>query len=309
MDISKGRYWDKPWSLVDGCTPCSPGCEHCWSAAMTYRFKKEPVGILTEGKAPRFTGYIQTHPDRLSIPLRTRKPTVFAIWNDWAHEAVTIDFQKAMLHVAMAEPQHTLLALTKRPQNAALFFEATEINPPQNWWTGCTVCNQQEADEKVPELLKVPGNKWLSIEPMLGPISLLRWLPIPSCSPAEAGVTFGLVILGGETGPGARPMHPDWVRSVRDQCRAAGVAFYFKQWGEWLPTNREEWDSWKFPHQGYIAKDLPPGHLPGPCDANGCWGPEKLEAAGCAYVTKVGHKTAGRLLEGKEHNELPWRKP
>ena len=83
MDISKGRYWQKPWSLIDGCTPCSPGCDHCWSAAQSFRFNRNEFGwpVLTDQFKPVFNGDIVTHPDRLKR-FNTRKPKVYALWND-----------------------------------------------------------------------------------------------------------------------------------------------------------------------------------------------------------------------------------
>jgi len=300
IDISKGRYWDLPWSLVSGCTPCSPGCEHCWSAGMTYRFSTVAVDGCPLATNKGFTGQILTHPERLTIPLKRKKPTVYAVWNDWAHAAVPQDFQKAMLHVAMAEPQHTFLALTKRPKNAARFFEDTEINPPVNWWSGITICNQPEADAKLPESLKVPGKKFLSIEPMLGAIDLTNL-----DGPAKQGGAHGwsclwdtflrsridAVILGGETGPGARPIDPDWVRSVRDQCAAGGVPFFFKGWGE------------------YMGIDYDSG--PGRCGYWRCADDRlhreiKTRPNEGARSIKVGRKNAGRLLDGRTHDDLPW---
>lgn len=272
INIGKGRYWDLPWSLVDGCTPCSPGCEHCWSASIEHRFRsqdKDDARYVNDWQLTThrglFNGLIRTHPERLSIPLKRRKPTVYSLWNDWAHEAVTFDFQKAMIHVALAEPQHTFLALTKRPQGASNFFGLTEINPPDNWWTGLTVCNQAEADTKIAVFLQVPGKKFLSIEPMLGPIWISGGLITGQGKYVGDAVSrIDAVILGGETGPGARPMHPDWVRSVRDQCATAGVPFFFKGWGEW-----------RFGQDGNFYRD--------------------------------GRKSTGRKLDGRTHNDLPWR--
>ena len=226
MDISKGRYWDKPWGLVSSCTRCSDGCKNCWSLAMEKRFHK---GV--EGK-------IQIHPDRLDIPLKRKKPTVWAIWNDLFHEDVPDEFISKAYRVMVAEGnRHTYLVLTKRPQNmATTLFDETV---PENIYHGLTVCNQQEADEKIPIFLQVPGRKFLSIEPCLSNVSLWEtWLNVKWVE------YFDVVILGGETGPGARPMHPDWVRSIRDQCQAAGVPFFFKGWGRWRPRDDGSMSSW-----------------------------------------------------------------
>lgn len=102
-DISKGRYWNKGVELVSGCTPCSTGCDNCWSAAMTHRFQKGKVArtpYLTNGER-KFNGQIVTHPDRLDVFRKTRKPTVFAIWNDFYHGAVEERFDRETRQVAM----------------------------------------------------------------------------------------------------------------------------------------------------------------------------------------------------------------
>ena len=246
---------------------------------MAHRFYREGepghcTGILTDDKG-RFNGDIITHPDRLSIPLKRRKPTVYAVWNDLFHEAVPLEFQSEVYRMMATAYQHTFLILTKRPQ---IMLERLSLNPGRmdkgNIWHGLTVCNQQEADEKIPVFLQVPGKKFLSIEPMLGEIFLTRissgkgfsdwYYPLKEIS---------AVILGGETGPGARPLRPDWVRSVRDQCMAVGVPFFFKGWGKW-GLNRLTDDNGIIPGSEWMDKGI---------------------------------KHPGRLLDGRTHDELPWR--
>jgi protein gp37 len=220
IDISKGRYWDEGITLVESCTPCSPGCDHCWALAMERRFK------------PEFKNQIKTHPERLKR-FNTRKPKVFSIWNDLYHVSVPDSFQCEAYKKMILNKQNTYLILTKRPAVMAKFLSPeTCFSKPDfpHIWHGLTVCNQQEADEKIPVFLKVPGRLFLSIEPMLGPINLDETCGSSWCWRDGA---IQSVILGGETGAGARPMNPDWVRSVRDQCAAAGVPFFFKSWGAW----------------------------------------------------------------------------
>jgi len=281
IDIAKGRFWDLPLSWVDGCTPCSPGCDHCWSAAMEHRFHKNAwgpgkrSGRLTRRDNGRFNGLIVTHPERLSIPLKRRKPTVWAVWNDWVHESVPFEFIEQMIGSILRCPQHTFLLLTKRPQRILdLYAHWEKIYPPfkmgsernyktENAYLGLTVCNQQEADEKIPIFLQVPGKKFLSIEPLLGPVDLRdEHFQFGGTDPFWRLRHINAVILGGETGPGARPLHPDWVRSVRDQCAAAGADFFFKGWGD---------DFFK--------------------------------------IRKVSKKNYGsvRTLDGRTHDELPWK--
>jgi protein gp37 len=339
MKVNSGKWWDKAWSLVDGCTPYSPGCDHCWSAGMWHRFHKtteeghekewltdciiNASGDLSNWKkVPKrieFNGLIETHPERLSIPLKRRKPTVFAVWNDLFHEAVPREFIDKAFAVMALSPEHTFLVLTKRPARMSDWSQ-DDVNdvinvtmqypeflpkngrsyprscywPLSNVYLGLTVCNQQEANEKIPVFLQVPGNKFLSIEPMLGPIDLTRLNDTPLyCYDSLSGRQYAkhtknrsivgmtdhidAVILGGETGPGARPMHPDWVRSVRDQCAAAGVDFFFKQWGKHTPALKERLGS----HYDNLIRTQP----------------------GRFEITN-----AGRLLDGRTHDDLPWRK-
>lgn len=264
IDISKGRYWDKGITLVDGCTPCSPGCDHCWSATQAHRFKREgepghDSGILTNSNG-RFNGDVIVYPERLSR-FSTRKPTVFAIWNDLFHENVPDEFILKTFQEIGGQFQNTYLILTKRPQR--MFDVIERINPIlraesrapigpvwNNLCFGLTVCNQAEADEKIPIFLQVPGKKFLSIEPMLGPINIEDYLCAIGSETCNRGDShrnrtcdcrfekIDAVILGGETGAGARPMHLDWVRSVRDKCAEAGVPFFFKGWGKHIPPTQ-----------------------------------------------------------------------
>lgn len=193
-------------------------------------------------------------------------------------------------------------------------------NPPENVWLGITICNQAEADRDVPKLLATPAHvRFLSIEPMLGSIYLwpVAFLPCRNaedmrmdpetgayecckqCDFTGVGNDCGIdwVIVGGESGPSARPMHPDWVRLLRDDCDAAGVAFLFKQWGEWTPgenvtrksgtVSAATWfnDCWDFETEDLSQDDLHRDDEPD--------------------LYRVGKKAAGRLLDGVEHNGFP----
>lgn len=262
INIEHGRYWDRPWGLVSSCTRCSTGCQNCWALAMEKRFHK---GI--EGK-------VEIHPERLDIPLKVKKPTIFSIWNDLFHEAVSNIFRDLSYIKMLSLYRHTFLVLTKRPHIMAKYLLSEipyikdngtpEPDLFKNVWHGLTICNQQEADEKIPIFLQVPGKKFLNVEPMLGPINLgwkaddcghngLRILKFADNARWRCGYShndlgpvshagrwrrwevtgnhlpeINAVILGGETGPGARPVQLDWIRSVRDQCEAAGVPFFLK---------------------------------------------------------------------------------
>jgi protein gp37 len=261
MDISRGKYWDKLWSLVD----------------MSVTNYTDVDG--------HFDGRITVHPERLSIPTKRRKPTVYAVWNDLFHEDVPDEFIGETLNEIwemglFGDPRHTFLILTKRAERMERFLNGTECAADWNGhkvYFGLTICNQQEADEKIPVFLQVPGKKLLSIEPCLGNIDLetVLWtcgICGYRCDKETHELTRSLkidaVILGGETGPGARPIHPDWVRSVRDQCAAAGVPFFFKGWGKQLP------------------------------------GFQDLFGLGAQIFQK---EKGRRLLDGKTYDSLPWK--
>jgi protein gp37 len=161
--------------------------------------------------------------DRLDIPLKTRKPTVFSIWNDLFHEDVDRQFQNEALGIMMdTDKINTFLILTKRPNNmkSFLLWATDKDYELRNIWFGTTLCNQPEADEKIPQLLQVPGHKWLSIEPMLESINIYRFLLHREIEG---------VVVGCETGPYRRPCKLEWIRSVVDQCKAAGVPVFVKQ--------------------------------------------------------------------------------
>ena len=246
------RYWTKSWGLVHGCTPIGDACLHCWAAkeAYTRNFQKNPkIRALYEGLTylkdgiPTFNGTVRLNEAAMEIPLRTKKPTVFAVaWGgDLFHKDVPFSFLADAFSVMGRCPQHTFLVLTKRPRAMASFINAYKNAGGYypNVYLGTTVEDQKQADERLPALLKcAPFPLWLSIEPMLGEISF-RWALWAKISREPGAVNKHLdglkgisqVVLGGETGSGARPMNPDWAMAVRDQCSAAGVPFFFKGHG------------------------------------------------------------------------------
>ncbi len=328
--MAKGMWWDRAWSLVSGCTPVSEACDHCWAAREAHMRANHPNAIIAarnkgltrldypvERGNPNivFNGTVRENCDLLNLPIRTRKPTVWAIWNDLFHENVGWNFIFSVFKTMAFSPQHTFLILTKRPERMRSVLDEVAFHisrnfpdklwPLSNVWLGTTVENQEQADARIHALLTTPAAvRFLSVEPMLGPVDIKPWITkmalsmgsdgrtVYPRSPAAHGTDFNhpvmldLVLCGGESGPGARPMHPDWVRSLRDQCVSAGVPFLFKQWGEWIPV---EPLADEFPSCG----DIPEGEY------------EQHDWDDYRYSLRVGKKRAGRLLDGREWNEWP----
>jgi len=223
-------------------------------------------------------------------------------------------------HIANAEADSHIMRwvdpLNRRSDDArATLDDYGSENPPPGIWLGVSVEDQQRADERIPDLLTTPAAvRWLSCEPLLGPVDLrghmsASWEGYASTWTDQHGVRrsdltgnaidgIDWVVAGGESGPGARPMHPDWARSLRDQCAEAGVPFFFKQWGEWMPTLYKEGAGEDF---GNLFLD---GSGRWAAKLNGPWksaGPN----AGFESYYRVGKKAAGRLLDGVEHNGMP----
>lgn len=202
------EWTDKTWNPTVGCNKVSPGCKNCYAEALTKRFYKQYPNKF------EFT----VHPQRLDDPRRWRKPSRVFVnsMSDLFHEQMPFGFLEEIFHVMEQCPQHVFQILTKRHER--LVELAPELNWPANVWMGVSVENQDYA-HRVDFLRQVPAAvRFLSCEPLLGPLDLdladIHW-----------------VIVGGESGHRHRPIETDWVRDIRDQARAADVAFFFKQWG------------------------------------------------------------------------------
>jgi len=292
MGTTKIEWAEKSWNTITGCTKVSEGCKNCYAERMAKRL----AGRYGYPKDAPFR--VTFHPDRLDQPLRWKKPSTIFVCSmgDLFHESVEPRDIDAIFDVMFEAKQHTFLVLTKRPQNIQeKLYGITEEWPCRelgggdylpNVHIGVTVENQ-DAMWRVGELLKIPAaGRWVSVEPMLGPVDLYPAFcgfqpPSWGCGPDISGV-----VLGGESGPGARPMHPDWARDVRDQCADSGVPFMFKQYGAWRPTEPGD-------KVGYVFGD-PHGEDDG----------ERF-----CPMSRLGAKRAGRLLDGREHNETAWGMP
>lgn len=282
--VAAESYWGKPYSWDHDA--------HC--AGQRHRVFCASLADIFED----WTGPVTAHPGLRWIDIAGKwQKTDLHIGKNLVTLA---DARRRLFHLIAKTPNLAWLLLTKRPENVKPMTAAEWGNRwPPNVWLGTSVENQEQADKRIQELLKVPAAiRFLSCEPLLGPVdlrsigpekwdALLGWKDAANNERGWANTSrIHWVIAGGESGHRAqriRPMHPDWVRSIRDQCQAAGVPFFFKQWGEWLPSAQGEWSKIgrrsNYPHQV-----IQPGHQ---------------------HMFRVGKKAAGRLLDGREWNEFP----
>jgi len=354
-DGTKIEWADATVNAINGCSVTSPGCTNCYAMKLAgTRMKSHPTrqGLTVESKAgPVWNGEVRLHEPALLQPLAWKKPRRI-FWNahgDTFHPNVPWEWTAKVMAAAFLSPQHIHMILTKRADRMNAWFEtlSTEpgaehfsaiiedlaenvgiecdypdwVLPLDNVWLGVSVEDQARAEERIPDLLETPAAiRFLSCEPLLGPVDLSEWMICPNareglCMDPQTGayecckacdwtcLTFAIdwVIAGGESGPAARPMHPDWARSLRDQCAAAGVPFHFKQWGEWgkaFPKPSETpgryammaRDSAGWTHTSAVMLD----HYP-----------RQFNSFGSVVLERLGKKRAGRLLDGVEHNGMP----
>lgn len=274
--IAKGLWWDEALSLLEGCEPCDPQCLNCWShsatsmrAAQSNPAMQARYSGLSDGK--KFNGTVRFMAGDLLKPIRRKTPTVYAIWNDLFFPRLPAKDVKATLDMISRCPRHTFIVLTKRPAIAwqtALFLRGFKGYPP-NLIIGTSVGTQQSLEQKIANLFTMKAispqtRTILSIEPMLGPMDLRNvklCLPEPLKGPPihatvdcltgeilSSGIRWnGMapidgVILGGESGPHARPLQHEWVARVRDDCIATGVPFFFKRWDEKYSLDKSKLD-------------------------------------------------------------------
>jgi len=330
MNKTSISYLTHTWNpLAMRCTPVSAGCQNCWHIAMAKRMAANPK-IPAEERAAYAGGAPVLRLREIEAPLRMKAPAVIGVqfMGDMFHEAVTIEQIDAVWGAMARSTQHLFILLTKRPQRmneytlglqtvdgAWRFEQQHRISPNplhgyavkfrtgkplQNVILGVSVENQASADERIPWLLRTPAAKRIvSAEPLLGPIDIdAAMYPEPRHGMNGFGFTDGFgyefclhaVYAGGETGPKARPCHPDWARALRDQCISADVVFHWKSWGEWITKERSSPNEEMWP----------------PFTRVHCCNPDTLPPYPFCrdWAYRVGSKHAGRLIDGVLHNGL-----
>lgn len=306
-------YKPETWNPIVGCSKVSPGCDNCYALKMAKRIagmerkngRHDYRLVLmpnSDNKQTEWNGHTILRTDHLIKPMEWKTPRMVFVCSmgDLFHESADFSYIDLVFSAMSDYDQHIYILLTKRPENMLKFWQwkreqhGIDWHPKDNVWIGVTAENQEQANKRIPILLQIPASKhFVSIEPMLGPVDL-NWINDEKSNCIDS-LTIGSithdnlvldekldwVICGGETGHKARPMHPDWARSLRDQCKAAGTPYFFKQWGEWAP-----------------AHDLQ-------CSELGYKGKKWFNFDPETSVCMVGRKAAGNLLDGQQHHEWP----
>lgn len=339
-DGSTIEWTDHTFNPVWGCSKVSPGCDHCYAEILAKRFhpdkdlwgsERHLVGDHSWQQVIRWHNKAK----RTGIRTRVFSSSMGDVFDNQWPDGVRERLWDLIRYCDALDWQ----LLTKRPQNIAKMLPADWGDGWSHVWLGVSVENQTEADRRIPILLQTPAAvRFLSCEPLLGPVDLdVAWHgedalnsecwgdcgwctkggpPLWNCSRGNQSAREALkgrsgidwVIAGGESGSGARPMHPDWVRGLRDQCAAADVPFLFKQWGEFLPaesTAQEPFMRWSDGSGDFDEHNQD--------FDNGTWhesvGPSQfnydVEFGEYCYAKRIGKKAAGRLLDGREHSEFP----
>lgn len=290
MGTTKIEWCDITYNCFTGCTPVSEACQNCYAKRLSKRF----AGRFGYPKDDPFR--LTIHYDKLDLPDFGKKPKRIFInsMSDTFHEDVPEDVIRALYWKMLQQPRHTFLLLTKRAKRMnelawKLFRDGrkAEMREPTNIMLGITAENQERFDERFPYLANTPGcfKRFVSFEP------LFEHINIESNNDIYA---MDWAICGGQTGPGSLPVHPDWVCSLRDQCKDMKILFLFKSWGDWAPIRNARkndlFDARKrliVPVKGEVTSGL-------------------LHYDETAYVMeRVGKRASGRTLDGIEHNEFP----
>lgn len=326
---SKIEWTDHTFNPWEGCQKVGPGCDHCYAETRNARFAGGQAVNWGSG-APR----------RRTSAANWRKPLA---WNrdagvfyaqhgrrqrvfcsslaDVFDNAVDPAWRRDLFDLIEMTPNLDWLLLTKRIGNVVRMLPTHDWAARGNVWLGATIVNQAEADRDIPKLLAVPAHRrFLSMEPLLGPVDLetacegagvdrgKTWTTSDDPQQLLRALRYGdtarldWVIVGGESGADARPMNPLWVSSLRDQCNAAGVPFLFKQWGEWGRAGvRQSGQPGRYalaPREGWFGEGAP-----SPTELDHY--PRQFVAFGSDVMERAGKKAAGRLLDGREWNEVP----
>jgi protein gp37 len=304
---TKIEWCDHSWNPWVGCTKISPACDHCYAESWA---KRTGHPELWQGNRRRTSAANWKQPikwNREATERGIRFRVFCASLADVFDNACDDQWRADLFGLIRLTPNLDWQLLTKRIGNVPTMLRVLgdEAMPP-NVWLGATVVNQEEADRDIPKLLSVPAAvRFLSMEPLLGPVTLNPWL-LSEHGRRHIGAQPGIswVIVGGESGAHARPMNPAWVRSLRDQCAKAQVAFFFKQHGEWVPAPpRGQRDGFPDFNTALGRAGNPPAFFIDEAGNVHCFTSQGQPSE--TVVVRVGKKRAGRFLDGVTHNGFP----
>ena len=318
MADSKISWTDKTWNPVTGCTKVSPGCDLCYAEKFSARLAgkgdaayDKAVYLKARDGRTGWTGKVTPNDEVLYHPWEWKKPKMIFVcsMSDLFHPSVPLNWILRVFVVMHGAPQHTFQVLTKRPGRMAYFanhhlpkMSCGTIAWPDNVWAGTSLEMMSNGNKKLSArldlLASVPARvRFVSAEPLLGPLDLRPWLSgnCEAWGGTSDGRVLDWVIVGGESGPGARPTHPDWARDIRDQCQAAGVPFHFKQWGAYRDAISRGMvkDIRNCLYVSPEGETWPAGRRP----------PDRFNGYG--MMERVGAKAAGAVLDGREWQEFP----
>lgn len=316
MADKTGIEWtDATWNPVTGCTKVSPGCDHCYAETFAERFRGTAGHYFENGFD------VQLRPDKLDLPVRWKRPRRIFVnsMSDLFHDDVDYAYICQVFAVMALAPQHTFQLLTKRHARmrsllsgtnakrdillSAQLIKGAEMDdipwPLPNVWLGVSVENQQWANIRIPALLDTPAAiRFLSCEPLLGSISLFDNTRI------DTGTLVDWVIVGGESGRNARPMHPQWARQLRMECTENGIPFLFKQRGEWTWNEQDRFYLPPKPYTDRVGVMHSAGMVA--MTKSNPFNPfERGHPNWATRIERVGKKAAGRELDGRTWDEFP----
>lgn len=300
MSLNTAIEWtEATWNPTRGCSRISPGCKHCYAERDAARKNANPklpsyhgFAIFDQHHQPHWTGKVELVPSMLDIPRKRRAPTTWFVnsMSDLFHPNLPFGSIRSVYEVMYETSRHTYQVLTKHGAHGESGFMepvlqqiVAEFGPmPRHIWHGVSVEN---ADYlwRLDVLMRCPVSvRFVSVEPLRSGLNLWPWL----VRQRENNFTrLDWVIVGGESGPGAVPMRPEWVRGIRDQCEAAGVPFFFKQWGNWMECGPgAQWDC-----SGCLPRESS----------------DVIHVGNGRWLERMQKNLTGRLLDGREWNEMP----
>lgn len=324
MSDRTGIEWtDATWNPVTGCSEVSAGCDHCYAKTFAERWRGTPSHYFENGFD------VQLRPDKLDQPLRWRKPRRIFVnsMSDLFHDDVPDHYIARVFSVMACTSRHTFQVLTKRHArmrallSSESFRAAVHAHVRDNWspeaalqvwtqgwplpncWIGVSAEDQRWADIRIPALLDTPAAvRFVSAEPLINHIDLASKGYLSPDEFDRPGLDW--VIVGGESGRGARPMHPNWARSLRDQCQNAGVAFLFKQRGEWTWNEEGNFRLPTKPYSDRVAVMHGAG-MTAMTKSNDFNPFERGHPYWMTRIERVGKHRAGRELDGRTWDEYP----